>query len=136
MATAPGIIEQLISVGSQFDGAAGVGTPTDADGIRRFAAAAAGGRFDFDFAVQAGSFESYVIDQILVDFGDAATAVVNILTAGGPTVQFAAPGAGVYLFTGPLQLAWDQKIQLVTTGATVALSARVFARPGRVRPAT
>jgi len=136
LATAPGIIEQLINAGSQFDGQLPSTTPVDADGIRKFPTDTQGGKFSFDFVSQAGSFESYVIDQILVDFGDAATAVVNILTAGGPTVQLAAPGAGTYLFTGPLQLGWDQQIQLVTTGATAALSARVIGRPGRVRPAT
>lgn len=136
MATAPGIIEQLITAGSQFDGAAPTTDPADADGIRKFPTDIVGGLFELDFADQEGSFETYVIEQILADFGDAATAVVNILTNGGPTAEFAAPGAGVYLFTGPLELGWDQQIQLVTTAASVALSARVFAKPGRQRPAS
>lgn len=134
MATAPGIIEQLITAGSQFDGALPTTIPIDADGIRKFPTDVVGGLVELDFADHAGSFESYVIEQILADFGDAVTAVVNILTAGGPTAVFASPGAGIYLFTGLLELGWDQKIQLVTTGATVALQARVFAKPGRSRP--
>jgi hypothetical protein len=136
VATAPGIIEQQITAGNQFTGSAGAGTPVDADGIRTFPPANQGGLFELDFAEQDGSFETYIIDQILADFGDAATAVVNIITAPARTTQLAAPGAGMYLFTGPLELAWDQKIQVVTTGASVALWARVHARPGRVRPAS
>lgn len=136
MATAPGIIEQRILAGSQFSGVAGVGVPTDADGIRRFAPAVAGGLFSFDFASQAGSFESYIIEQIIVDFADAVSAKVNILTAGGPTVELASPGAGVYLLRGPVELGWDQQIQLVTVGATGAMVARLVAKPGRVRPAS
>jgi len=136
VATAPGIIEQRITAGNQFTGAAGAGTPVDAYGIRKFAPANQGGLFEFDFVSQQGSFETYIIEEILADFGNAATAVVNILTDGAPTAQFAAPGAGVYHYRGPLELAWDQKIQLTTTGATVALMARIFARPGRTRPAS
>lgn len=135
MSTAPGIIEQRIIAGNQFTGVAGVGTPTDAYGIRKFSPAVAGGLFEFDFATQDGSFESYVIEQILADFTSSVTAVVNIVTDGVTTAQFAAPGGVVYFFRGPLELAWDQKIQLITTGATLDLVARVFAKPGRVRPA-
>lgn len=136
MATAPGIIEQRILAANQFDGAAGVGVPVDADGIRRFVPAVAGGLIELDFSSAAGSFETYIIEQILADFGDAGTAVVNILTAGFPAMQLAAPGAGLYLFQGPLELGWDQHIQVVTTLATLAMSVRVFAKPGRVRPAS
>lgn len=136
MATAPGIIDQTVSAGGQFTGVLPNTKPSDADGIRTFGADPVGGLFEFDFAGQDQAFETYVIDKIMVDFGLSGVNSVNIVGPGARVWQLAAPGPGAYLFTGPLELAWDEKIRLNSNASANPMFARVHARPGRPRPAS
>lgn len=137
MAVAPGIIDQSIAAAGQWDGTVPPGNPTDADGIRTYPPAATGGLFRPDFAQASpnGSFETYVVDKIQVDFGTSAVNSVNI-TDGTRTFVLDTPPAGPYLRMGPIELAWDEWIE-VTSGAVgaAAVWGRVHTRPGRSRPA-
>lgn len=137
MAVAPGIIDQSINAAGQWDGTVPPGTSTDAQGIRTYAPAATGGRFRPDFAqpYPNGSFETYVVDKIQIDFGASAVNSVNI-TDGVRSFAVDTPPAGSYLRMGPIELAWDEWIE-VTSGAVgaAAVWGRVNMRPGRLRPA-
>lgn len=79
MSQTPVVIEQAISAGGQFDETLPPGTPTDNQAIRVFPAAATGGEFVFDFTGPDASFVTYQIDQIFIDFADAATAEIAIV---------------------------------------------------------
>jgi len=135
MATAPGIIEQKIDAGSQWDGSLPSTTPVDNLGIRKFPSDTQGGLFSFDFASEEGSFETYVIEQIAIDFADASTVEVAIVDSEGtPNVFVLSTSTGNFLRVEPLILAWDEKLRITTTGATAAMHGRVLAQPGRMRP--
>jgi len=136
MSTAPCVIEQRITAGNQWDETLPTGVHVDADGIRKFPAGPTGGRFDFDFAAQDGSFDTYDIEQIFVDFGDGAgeVAIVNSDVVPVRVVLATAPVGGTFLRVDVIHLAWDEKITLKTAGATQAMYARVLAVPGRARP--
>jgi len=134
VAVAPGIIDQEISAGGQWDGTVPPGAPTDDLGIRTFPPAVTGGRIDLPWASADSSFETYVIDKIMVDFGLSGTNSVEIVDAGSRKFVLASPGAGLYLFTGPLELAWDEHIEITSLVSANAMHARVHARPGRTRP--
>lgn len=135
MSQTPVVIEQAISAGGQFDETLPPGTPTDNQAIRVFPAAATGGEFVFDFTGPDASFVTYQIDQIFIDFADAATAEIAIVDSKGTPTRtvLASPGSGTYLSTTPFLLAWDQKVTLKTLGASLAMIARVMASPGRVK---
>lgn len=134
MAVAPGIIDQEISAGGQWDGSVPPGAPTDALGIRTYPAAATGGKFDLPWVGSSSSFETYVVDKIMVDFGTSGTNTVKIVNAAAQAFELAAPGAGLYLFTGPLELAWDEHIEVTSLVNASVMRARVHGRPGRARP--
>jgi hypothetical protein len=136
VAVAPGIIDQEISASGQWDGSAPPGTPVDALGIRTFPPAATGGRFDVPWADADSAFETYVIDKIMIDFGASATNTVKIVDGGSREFVLDSPGAGLYLFTGPLELAWDEHIEVTSLTNASAMHGRVHARPGRSRPAS
>jgi len=136
VAVAPGIIDQEITAGNQWDGTVPPGQPVDADGIRTYPAAATGGLFKPDFAKASpnGSFETYVVDKIQVDFALSGVNQVAI-KQGTRTFVLASPGSGEYLFTGPLELAWDEHIEITSNVSANAMYGRVHTRPGRTRPA-
>jgi len=136
VAVEPGIIDQSISAGGQWDGTVPPGTPVDDLGIRTFPVAATGGLFELPWIGATSSYETYVIDKIMVDFGLSATNSVAIKSAGGDSYELAAPGAGLYIYTGPLELAWDEKIEVTSLTSANAMNARVHGRPGRLRPAS
>jgi regulatory protein YycH of two-component signal transduction system YycFG len=137
MATAPGIIEQKITAGSQWTGETPDTTPVDELGIRKFPTDVKGGLFSFDFATESGSFESYVIDQIMIDFADATSVEVAIINSEStPDVFVLSTTVGEYLRVDPIRLTWDERIRITSVGATAKMYARVMARPGKVRPAS
>lgn len=136
MAQTPVVIEQSINAGQQFTEALPTTTPVDADAIRKFPVDNQGGLFEFDFAGPNASFVTYQIDQVFVDFGDAAPGEVSIINSDPVpkrVVLASLPAGGTFLRVDPIHLAWDEKLVLKTLGATVALYARVMASPGRIR---
>ena len=136
MAVEPGIIDQSISAGGQWDGTVPSGDPVDSLGIRTFPAAATGGLFELPWIGSDSSYETYIIDKIMVDFGLSGTNSVAVKNAGGDSYELASPGAGLYIFTGPLEMVWDEKIEITSNTSANAMSARVHGRPGRLRPAS
>jgi hypothetical protein len=82
----------------------------------------------------ASSFETYVVDKIMVDFGLSAVNQVAIVDVGGRIFVLATPPAGPYLYLGPLELAWDERIEITSAASANAMHARVHGRPGRTRP--
>lgn len=136
MAQTPVVIEQSINAGQQFNETLPSTTPADSKAIRKFPVANQGGLFEFDFSGPDASFVTYQIDQVFVDFGDAAPGEVSIINSDGVpkrVVLASLPVGGTFLRVDPIKLAWDEKLVLKTTGATVALYARVQASPGRVK---
>lgn len=136
MTVSPGIIDQGISAGNDWDGTLPPTTPVDAYGIRTYPEAATGGLFRPDFASQGGSFETYIVEKIQVDFALSGTNQVAIKDSAGRTFVLASPGAGEYLYTGPLELAWDEYIEVTSAVSANAMYGRVHTRPGRLRPTT
>jgi len=137
VAQSPVVIEQRINAGQQFNETLPSTTPADADAIRKFPVDNQGGLFEFAFAGPDASFVTYQIDQVFVDFGDAAPGEVSIINSDTPSpkrvVLASLPAGGTYLRVDPIKLAWDERLVLKTTGATLALYARVHASPGRIR---
>jgi len=132
----PVVIEQSVSAGGQFTEAIPTTTPVDDKAIRKFPVDTVGGLFDFDFTGPDASFVTYQIDQVFVDFGDAAPGEVSIINSDPVpkrVVLASLPAGGTFLRVDPIKLAWDEKLVLKTTGATAALYARVQASPGRVK---
>jgi len=137
LATAPGIIDQTIDVAGQWDGTIPTTTYVDALGIRTYPSDATGGEFKPDFAAEAGSFETYVVDKIQAEFGTSVANQVVIRDAAGRAFVLDTPPAGPYLRMGPIELAWDEHIEFVSAAVGVAaVSGRVHTRPGRLRPAS
>lgn len=136
MAQTPVVIEQRILAGSQFTEQTPATVPVDSKAVRVFPADIQGGEFIFDFQGPDASFVTYVIEQIFVDFGDAAFSEVAIKDSVGNRAVIASPGAGVFIRVDPVKLAWDQKLTLKTGApgpATTALFARVQASPERIK---
>lgn len=134
MATAPGIIDQSIAAAGQWNGTVPTTDPVDDKGIRTYPVDATGGEFKPDFAAADGSFETYVVDKIQVDFGTSGTNAVNI-TDGTRTFVLDTPAAGPYLRMGPIELAWDEHIEVTSLAVGASpVWGRVHMRPGRLRP--
>lgn len=136
MAQTPVVIEQRINAGQQFNESLPSTTPVDAMAIRKFPVSNQGGLFDFDFTGPDASFVTYQIDQVFVDFGDAAPGEVSIINSDAipkRVVLASLPAGGTFLRVDPIMLAWDEKLVLKTTGATLVLYARVQASPRRIK---
>lgn len=129
MAFIPITIEQRISAGNQFDGSApaSAGTDDTSTGIRTFAAASAGGLFTYDV----DQLWVYEVRRISGDFADATSVSISIVnTAGDEVFIYDAAGVGGdVLITDRIQVAPDEKIKVVTAGATAEMVVRVMARP-------
>lgn len=126
------VIDQSINAGQQWNEALPTTTSTEVLGVETFPSDDVGGRFSWDFASADGSFETYIIERISVDFGDAATAQIAIVGPGGFRVIRSA-ATGHVVIEGPLVLAWDEVITLLSVGATVPMRARIIAGPGQIR---
>lgn len=128
------VIEQLIDAGSQFNGAEPTTTAVTADGIKKYPSGTVGGLFTMDMT----SWWLSEVSRIAVDFGDAATKDIYIVdTTGHQTPIFSSidPLVTKVLVTDKFDLGADEKIQVVTTGATAAMFCRVTTRPKLSRQA-
>ncbi len=133
MASAPITIEQRITAASQFTGAAPTTAFTDDvdQGIRTFPTDTVGGLFTF--ALSALWWQE--VERIVVQFADSATADISIVNAAGNALSiYTAALGGEVVITDKFELAPDEKIRIVTTGATLAMWARVTMRPLVSRP--
>jgi hypothetical protein len=126
--TSPAGIQQLITAGSQFNGARSTSTLSTGNGMNKYATDTKGGLFDFE------QTEPIVVHNVMADFGGSVTYSVYIvnLDAGGAVIS----GESLLLTTGTaatlsyvsrLTLGVKQAVQLVTSGASAAMLARAWA---------
>jgi len=133
--TRPRVIDQTITAGSQWDETVPATTPIDALAVRTYPADTGGGRFEWPFAAVDREFETYIVERITVDFGDAASAAVAIVGPAGFRVVLST-GLGNVTIYGPIVMAWDEVVTLQSVGASVQMRARVVAGPAKLRPPT
>lgn len=130
------VVEQRISAGNDWDGTTPSTTPSYATkGVKVFPEDDQGGLFEWDFA----SFFLMEIQQINVDFNGAGTKSVVIRRASGPDVQIfnsTNPAESNILITDKFQLASDENLVIISTGAANAMYARIIARPLHPEPAS
>lgn len=127
-------IEQRITAGAQFDGVAPTTTPaTDADvGVQVWPTDTHGGLFAFGY----GSFWLTEIQRIAANFGNATSVKITIVNTAGDEVDiYDAASGGTVLITDVFRMSRDEKVKIVTVGATVAMVVRVTSRPLVARPA-
>ena len=130
------VIEQRITAGNDWDGSA---PSTEADfttkGVKVFPEDAQGGLFEWDFT----SFFLMEIQQINVDFNGVGTKSIVIRRASGPDVLIFSstdPLETNILITDKFQLASDENIVILSTGAANAMYARVIGRPLHPEPSS
>lgn len=130
------VIEQRISAGNDWDGSAPSTVPSYATkGVKAFPEDDGGGLFEWEFS----SFFLMEIQQINVSFGDAAEKSISIRRPSGPDVAIFSssdPAEAIILITDKYQLASDEHIVIVSSGATEAMYARIIARPLHPEPAS
>ena len=130
------VVEQRITAGSDWSGAEPTTTPSYAiKGIKVFPEDTVGGLFAFDYT----SFFLTEVQQISVDFAGVGTKSIVIRRASGPDVEIfrsTDPLETNILITDKFQLASDEKIAIISTGAAAAMYARVIARPLHPEPST
>lgn len=129
------IIEQRISAGNDWDGTAPTIDPVfeTPKGVKTFPEAAAGGEFEFDFT----SFFLMEVQQISVGFGGVGTKSIVIRRSSGPDIPIFVstdPLEVDVLITDKIQLARDEKVVILSSGAAAAMYARVTARPLHPEP--
>lgn len=132
------VIEQRITAGNDWDGTVPLTTPDfTTKGVKKFPPAAQGGLFVFDFT----SYFLKEIQQIAVDFNGVGSKSIVIRGPGG-----AADDIEIFKSTDPLevnilitdkfQLAPDEHIVIISSGAANAMFARVIGRPLHPEPAS
>lgn len=126
-------IQQIITSGSQFTGAASDSAQTQGQGMTKYATDTKGGLFYFE------QNEPIIVHHILADFGVAVTytfTVVNLDAAdaviAGETIILATGTAATFSLTTPLVLGTKQAIRLITSGGAGATKVcRVWASTAR-----
>lgn len=122
-------IQQQISAGNDWDGTTPATTPVIADGIKTYPAHTAGGLFEFGYHE---GFSLWHVERIVADFNGVATKGIYIRKAGVPDIpiwESVLASEAKLLFTDKVQLAADESLVMVSTGAATAMYARVTARP-------
>ncbi len=126
--TSPVGIQQLITAGSQFNGARSDSTLSTGNGMNKYATDIKGGLFDFEQS------EPIVVHNVMADFGTAipySVYIVNLDTTGaiiaGESLLVTSGTAATLSYVSRLTLGVKQAVQLITTGATLAMKARSWA---------
>ena len=126
-------IQQIITSGSQFTGAASDSAQTQGQGMTKYATDTKGGLFYFE------NSEPIIVHHILADFGVSVTytfTVVNLdandAVIAGETITLATGAAATFSLTTPLVLGTKQAIRLITSGGVAAAKVcRVWASTAR-----
>lgn len=128
------VIEQRISAGNDWDGTPPSTEPSFATkGVKAFPEDDHGGLFEWDFT----SFFLMEIQQINIDFAGVGSKSVVIRRASGPDVVLFSstdPLEVHILITDKFQLAFDERIAILSTGALAPMYARVIGRPLHPEP--
>ena len=126
--TAPVGIQQLITAGSQFDGAKSTSTQTTGNGMNKFATDTKGGLFDFEQS------EPIVVHNVMVDFGSSIAYqvfIVNLDANGavisGESMLLTSGTAATLSYITRLTLGVKQAVQIKTTTASAAMVSRCWA---------
>lgn len=113
--------------------------PVEVDGIKMYPPTNFGGIFDFEFTLKrlieripVTKPALWSVDRIFLQTTGATDYTLNILAPDGTVALYQTGAGGVVLITTPLLLAGDERLQLITTGGTLAMFARVTARPFRL----
>jgi hypothetical protein len=137
-------IEHLIAASSQFtEGAPALGgtalKASDAEGKRTFVDASdaqvegdAGGLFEFPFAA---STVLWKIERVFLVVGAGATYTLKVVSGSDEVTIASASGSAAYILDDVATLGRGDKLSLLTAGATLAMKARVIARPILTIPA-
>lgn len=115
-------IQHRISAGQQFTGTAAAGALSRTHGIEDYAAAAAGGLFDFGHSV------ATPVRYIAIKFGGQSAWTLKLVDADGVVLGTVLSGTNEttkYAQLTDLVLMPGDKLKLETTGATTAMQARV-----------
>jgi hypothetical protein len=129
------VIEQRITAGNDWNGAAPTTAPDySVKGVKKFPTDIVGGLFEFDFT----SLFLMEIQQINVDFGGVGTKSIVIRSPGAADVEIfksTDPLEIDVLITDKFQLASDEKVVILSSGAANAMFARIIGRPLHPEPA-
>jgi len=118
-------IEQVITAGSQFTGAAPNTTATAVNGVWTYPTATAGGLFDF---AQVTAIE---VLGLMITFGGQSSWTLKHVCAntGKYLIRSGAGDTDLYITADTKwKLMPGDKLELITTGATTAMKARVLVR--------
>jgi hypothetical protein len=130
------VIEQHISAGRDWDGTSPSTDPVfTVKGLKGFPEDTHGGLFEWNFS----SFFLMEVQRISVDFAGVGTKRVAVRRQDGSEILIFSstdPLETNILITDKIQLAVDEKVVIFSTGATVAMSARVIARPLHPEPSS
>jgi hypothetical protein len=125
-------IQQKITAGSQFNGAASTSVQSVQNGMTKFATDTKGGLFNFE------QNEPIVVQQILANLGTSIAyqvSIVSLDSAGvviaGESLLLASGTAATVSLTPKIMLGVGQAIQLTTTGATVTMVGAAWANTYR-----
>lgn len=126
--TGPVGIQQLITAGSQFDGAKSTSVITTGNGMNKYATDTKGGLFNFEQS------EPIVVHNVMADFGSSIAYqvfIVNLDATGavisGESMLLTSGTAATLSLTSRLTLGVNQAVQIKTTTATAAMVARCWA---------
>lgn len=122
-------IQQEITAGSDWDGTVPSTTPVITDGVKTYPTHTAGGLFEFGYHE---GFSLWRVERIVADFNGVAAKGIYIRKSGVPDIpiwESALASEAKLLITDKIQLAADESLVMVSTGATTAMYARVTARP-------
>jgi hypothetical protein len=121
-------IQQLITAGSQFNGARSDSALTTGNGMNKYATDTKGGLFDFEQS------EPIVVHNVMADFGGSVTYsvyIVNLDDAGavlaGESMLVTSGTAASLSYVSRLTLGPKQAVQLITSGASAAMKGRAWA---------
>jgi len=121
-------IQQLITAGSQFNGAVSTSVQTAGNGMTKFATDVKGGLFNFE------QTEPIVVHNVMADFGSSIAYqvfIVNLDAAGavisGESMLLTSGTAATLSLTTRLTLGVNQAVQVKTTTATAAMVGRCWA---------
>lgn len=130
------VIEQRITATNDWGGVLPTTTPDfSVKGIKRFPTDTVGGLFVFDFT----SYFLMEIQQINVDFNGVGTKSIVIRSPGASDILVYSstdPLEVNILITDKFQLASDEQIAIVSSGAANAMFARIIGRPLHPEPSS
>lgn len=124
---------QLISAGSQFNGAAPGTTPTIAGGVKTYPAGTTGGKFDCIWDSEIPNLDVLgrhrEVLTVAIQLADQSSWALEITNGTQDYTWVDGTTETEVLITDSMSLLPDQYLRLTTSGATAAMSMQVTFRP-------